>query len=176
MPYRDWGNATAGGGSQALARAPTIGFSPEIMEDYARQQGGPDALMREVLSARYGEAGADPRLAELSPEDRAALDRYANFAQLREQSSNPVTAAANYLGGMGSMLATEAAKAIPGANRVLSDVYRRVTGADEDEADFFGGADVSRPSLGNITAAHYGFFRNAPAGSAAEALARSAAR
>lgn len=136
-----------------------IGYSPEQLEDYAKLYGGPSGLMEAVGRARSGEVGADPKLVSLTPEQRASLDRYANFALLREQSGNPLTAAANYVGGVGLMAATEATKLIPGAQRAASAAWNAVTGQPQSNTQFFGGQDTSKPSLQNITSAHYGFTR-----------------
>jgi hypothetical protein len=110
--------------------------------------------MAAVQSARYNEAGADPRLLALSPEDRAALDRYTTFAQMAEDGVGPI----GYLGGMANMAATEGFKAIPGAQEAASAVWNYLQGTP-DGASFFGGADQSKPNLANLIAAHYGYTR-----------------
>jgi hypothetical protein len=135
-------------------RAPMMGYSPELMEEQVQQQGGILPAMGAIQAARYKEQGADPRLLAMTPENRAALDRYTNFAQMRRQGGGPL----DYMGGMINMAATEGLKAIPGADRAASAVWNRVTG-NPGGASFFGGADQSKPSLANLAAAHYGYTR-----------------
>jgi hypothetical protein len=139
---------------KAQPSQPKMGYSPELLEEQVRMQGGVLPAMGAVQSARYKEQGADPRLLAMTPENRAALDRYTNFAQMREQGGGPL----DYMGGMINMAATEGLKAIPGADRAASAVWNRVTGNPRG-ASFFGGADQSKPSLANIMAAHYGYMR-----------------
>lgn len=136
-----------------------IGASPELLEDEVRRLGGIDPLMAGVQSARYREMGADPTLVAMSPEDRAALDRYTTFARLRERSGNPVSAGINYLGGMGAMAATEAMKYAQPVQAAASRAWGALTGS---ETPFFGGADTSEPNLANLLASHYGFTRARP--------------
>lgn len=136
-----------------------VGYSPEQLEDWTQRFGGVDPLMERVQSARYREASADPALLDLTPENRAALDRYTTFAKMREQSSNPLESAANYVGGMGAMAATEALKAARPAQRVASAIWSAVSGGKQSDPQFFGGQDTSGPSLANLLAAHYGYVR-----------------
>lgn len=139
--------------------AEQLGYSPDQLEDWSKRYGGPDNLMREVLAARYKEASAKPELLALTPEDRAQLDRYANFAVMKNQTTNPVTSAANLVGGLGAMAVTEAAKAAPSVQQAMSSTWNRVTGQPESKTQFFGGADTSKPSLANVIAALYGYTR-----------------
>jgi hypothetical protein len=132
-----------------------LGYSPDLLEDQVQAHGGVQPLMGAVQSARYKEAGADPRLLAMSPENRAALDRYTTFAQMKEDGGGPL----DYLGGMVNMAATEGFKAIPGADKLASRAWNAVAGTPK-AASFFGGADQSKPSLANIVAAHYGFTRS----------------
>jgi hypothetical protein len=131
-------------------------LSPDILKDYESQAGGVEPLMAQVLAARYGEASADPSLKAMTPEDRAILDRYANFALLSQQSTNPIEAGANYLGGMGAMAATESLKYAKPLQGAASSAWNALTGGN---AQFFGGKDTSSPSIANLLAAHYGFMR-----------------
>lgn len=131
-------------------------LSPETLRSIELDAGGVEPLMEKVLAARYGEASADPKLLALTPEDRALIDRYANFALLAQQSENPVTAGVNYLGGMGAMAATEALKMAQPLQDAASGAWNAITGGNKP---FFGGRDVSGPSIGNLLAAHYGFVR-----------------
>lgn len=134
------------------------GWSPDLMEDIVSRLGGPEQAMSAILAARMGEASANPQLRAMTPEQRAQLDRYANFAVMAQNGGNPIVRAANYLGGMGAMAATEAFKAIPGANTGASAAWNTVTGNPGGQ-QFFGGSDVSEPSLANIAAAHWGYVR-----------------
>ena len=143
---------------EMIAGKDNPGYSPEILEDWTSRLGGVQKAMGAVQSARAGEPTAPPEVAAMSPEDRAALDRYTNFAQLAKESDNPLKAGVNYLGGMGAMAATEASKLVPGSQRLASGIYNLLTG-NPGGAQFFGGGDTSRPSLANLTSAHYGFTR-----------------
>lgn len=131
-----------------------IGYSPERLDDEVRARGGVQPAMAAVQAARYREAGADPTLLAMSPEDRAALDRYTTFAQMAEDGVGPI----GYLGGMANMAAAEAFKAIPGAQTAASAAWNYLKGTP-DGAQFFGGQDQSRPNLANLIAAHYGYTR-----------------
>ena len=135
-----------------------IGSSPELLRDLEQKKGGVQPLLGKVLSARYHEAGADPDLVAMSPEDRAAVDRYANFAKMASDSSGPVRAGANYVGGMGAMALTEAMKYARPIQSGASKAWNMIQGTP-DAAPFFGGEDTSRPNLANLLAAHYGFKR-----------------
>lgn len=145
----DTGRAYAAG----LAQDVEPGFSPDIMADYAQQFGGMNELMEAVQAARAGEAAADPRLTSLTPEQRAALDRYTNFAAFRKESGG---GAIPFLGGLGLMAATEGFKMIPGADRAASAVWNRLKGTPKADS-FFGGKDQSKPGLQNLAAAYYGW-------------------
>lgn len=134
-----------------------IGYSPDQLEDLVRQLGGLDSATVGVQGARLGEITAPPILTAHTPEDRAALDRYTNFAQLSSQANNPIERGINYAGGMGAMGITELAKLLK-ANKGLSYLWNRLKGTPSG-AQFFGGKDVSQPSLANLAAAHYGFMR-----------------
>ena len=134
-----------------------IGYSPDRMEDEVRAAGGVMPLMAAVQSARYREPSADPDLLAMTPEDRAALDRYTNFAQMKAQGGGPL----DYVGGMANMALTEGLKMVPGADKAASAAWNTLKGTP-GQASFFGGADQSAPSLANLLAAHYGYMREEP--------------
>ena len=138
-----------------LVKRQNIGYSPDQRADVASQHGGAQNLLSDVLAARYHEQGAPADLTALTPEDRASLDRYSNFARLAKASSNPLEAAVNYLGGMGLMGVTEGLKFAQPVQQAASTVYNMATGGNKP---FFGGQDTSSPSLANLVAAHYGFM------------------
>ncbi len=143
----------------AAPKISQLGLSPDLLEDYIKKFGSPEKLMEEILKARHGEKGADSRLLKLSSTDRSALDRFANFALMRKQPGGPLAQGAKYLGGMGAMAVTEAMKASPALMQGASTAWRKMTGGSEEDQPFFGGSDVSKPSLSNLTSAHYGFWR-----------------
>jgi hypothetical protein len=134
-----------------------IGYSPDMLEELLKQFGGVEGAMGAVQQARAGEQSAPPEMLAMSPEDRAALDRYTTFAKMREQSSG-MDVPINYLGGMTNMAATEALKAVPLLQRGASKAYNWVQGTP-NAPDFFGGADTSKPNLASLLASHYGYTR-----------------
>lgn len=135
-----------------------VGASPELLRDAEKKAGGIDPLMQKVQSARYREASADPDLMAMSPQDRAALDRYTTFAKLGANSRNPVEAGVNYLGGMGAMAATEGMKYARPVQRGASKAWNALMGTP-NAPPFFGGEDTSEPNIANLLASHYGFKR-----------------
>jgi hypothetical protein len=137
-----------------------IGYSPERLEEMIQSLGGIGPAMESIQSARANEASASPALRALSSEDRAALDRYTTFAQMRQNSSGIATPI-NYLGGMVNMAATEAFKAAPAIQNVASQAYNAYQGTP-DAPNFFGGEDTSPPNLANLAASHYGYTRPSP--------------
>lgn len=134
-----------------------IGESPDIMQDLLRRYGSLDKLTTAIQAARAGEASADPRLVDLTPEQRAQIDRYTNFAQMGRMPGGALTRGARLGGGLLAMLASDAFKAVPGANRAASAAWNRLQGTPEG-ASFFGGKDVSKPRpLTNLAASYYGW-------------------
>lgn len=131
-----------------------LGYSPDQLEDQVTRLGGLDPATTAVQSARAGEQFADPELMNMSPNDRAALDRYTNFAKLAEMSDNPLLSGINYVGGMGAMGLTELLKLF-GGDEAASAAWNK----GKKGTKFFGGKDQSRPALSNLTSAHYGFMR-----------------
>ena len=132
----------------------SLGYSPELLLEQLKRAGNsPVSLGVNVSNARWGQPEADPALAAMTPEDRAALDRYATFANMAQ--GNPAMDAVNYLGGMGAMGLTEGVKLIPGAQDVLTALQSKFLGT---AAEPFGGKDTSKPNLANLVASHYGFM------------------
>lgn len=130
--------------------------SPDTLRDELLLAGNdPVSLGMRVAAARQDHFGADERYKKMTSNDRAALDRYATFVKMAEDSNGPLEKTANYIGGMGAMGVTELAKWLPALESVLNRSQDATLGS---AAEDFGGKDTSKPSWTNILASHHGFF------------------
>ena len=126
----------------------------EELKRYLSQAGNPGELFNQVAAHRDGLA--HPALAGRSSGDLAQLDRFAQFAEAAE---NTPAWAAPFMGTaqLGAAAANEGVKAVGGTD-LLARLLAKTPGLSAYADQFKSAPSMSRPSLGNVTAAAKGYW------------------